>query len=114
MTQHSNLGPGDFVFILSIGNILSSYHRGQKKELSIDRGPQSFGSPRDRPQSFGSPRDRPQSFGSMPHYTVVTDQKSDKASSSFWIVFRNFPAEFRSGYGEMKWGSWVFIDIFSE
>ncbi|KAF3495171.1 hypothetical protein DY000_02052458 [Brassica cretica] len=51
-----------------------------------------------------------------PTHSVLrrTDQKSDKASSSFWIVFRNFPAEFRSGYGEMKWGSWVFIDIFSE
>ncbi|CAG7863423.1 unnamed protein product [Brassica rapa] len=32
-----------------------------KKELSTDRGP----------QSFGSPRDSPQSFGSLPHYTVV-------------------------------------------
>ncbi|WZZ86079.1 hypothetical protein YC2023_114658 [Brassica napus] len=61
LTQHSNLGPGDFVFLLSIGNILSPYHKGQKKELSTDRGP----------QSFGSPRDSPQSFGSLPHYTVV-------------------------------------------
>ncbi|KAG5384940.1 hypothetical protein IGI04_036410 [Brassica rapa subsp. trilocularis] len=39
LTQHSNLGPGDFVFLLSIGNILSPYHKGQKKELSTDRGP---------------------------------------------------------------------------
>ena len=52
-TQHSNSGPSDFVFLLSIGNILSSYHKGQKKELSNDHGPQSFGSPRDSPQSFG-------------------------------------------------------------
>ncbi|KAF2578100.1 hypothetical protein F2Q68_00005239 [Brassica cretica] len=66
-------------------------HLGQKKELSTDRGPQSFGSLRDSPQSFGSLRDSPQSFGSLrdspqsfgslrdspqsfgslPHYTVV-------------------------------------------
>ena len=55
------MGPGDLVFLLNIGNILSPYHKGQKKELSTDRGP----------QSFGSPRDSPQSFGSLPHYTVV-------------------------------------------
>ncbi|CAG7863431.1 unnamed protein product [Brassica rapa] len=61
LTQHSNLGPGDIVFLLSIGNILSPYHKGEKKELSTDRGP----------QSFGSPRDSPQSLGSLPHYTVV-------------------------------------------
>ncbi|KAF2584455.1 hypothetical protein F2Q70_00036048 [Brassica cretica] len=47
------MSPGDFVFLLSIGNILSPYNKGQKKELSTDRGPQSFGSPRDSPQSFG-------------------------------------------------------------
>ncbi|KAF3569841.1 hypothetical protein F2Q69_00060620 [Brassica cretica] len=53
--------PGDFVFLLSIGDILSSYHKGQKKKLSTNRDP----------QSFGSPRDSQQSFGSLPHYTVV-------------------------------------------
>ncbi|WZY99068.1 hypothetical protein YC2023_071397 [Brassica napus] len=51
LTQHSNMGPGDFVFLLSIGNILSPYHKGQKKELSTDCAPQSF--------------------GSLPHYTVL-------------------------------------------
>ena len=55
------MGPGDLVFLLNIGNILSPYHKGQKKELSTDRGP----------QSIGSPRDSPQSFGSLPYYTVV-------------------------------------------
>ncbi|KAF2551463.1 hypothetical protein F2Q68_00036193 [Brassica cretica] len=39
LTQHANLGPSDFVFLLSIGNILSAYHKGQKKELSTDHGP---------------------------------------------------------------------------